>query len=249
MNQSLLISIITVTYNAENSIDKTLRSISEQSYKNIEYLIIDGESQDKTLEIINKYSKSISNLISEKDRGIYDAMNKGLTIAHGDFVIFMGAGDVFYSDKTIETAVSYMVDKDAVYYGNAMMLPIQKLHWGKFNKIKLGIGNICHQTIFYPRCVYINYTYDDRYRLFADYVLNINLFVTHKFFYIPEVIAYYDIGGLSASKENDKEFAKDKDRLILKNLGVVPLLARYVYHNLLNFKHSCLELNNKSCSH
>lgn len=245
MNQSLLISIITVTYNAENFVDKTLRSVSEQTYNNMEYLIVDGGSQDKTLEIVNKYSNNISKVISEKDRGIYDAMNKGLKIAHGDFVIFMGAGDVFYSENTIETVVKYMVDKDAVYYGNAMMMPLHKLHWGKFNKIKLGIGNICHQTIFYPRCVYSKYKYDDRYRLFADYVLNISLFTTHKFRYVPEIIAYYDIGGLSASLKNDKKFVKEKNRLILKNLGMVPLLARYVYHSLHNFKHSCLEILKK----
>lgn len=237
MNEKFLVTVITVTYNAESQIEKTLISVSGQSYNNIEYIIIDGGSCDRTLSIIDNYSAYISKIVSEKDDGVYDAMNKALNHTHGDFVIFMGAGDVFYSKNTIEQAVKYMVEKDAVYYGNAMMMPLHKIHWGKFNKIKLGIGNICHQTIFYPRCVYSKYKYDTKYILFADYVLNIELYNVFNFQYIPEIIAYYDVRGLSASENNDQEFARIKNRLIFNHLGAMPLIARYVYHTLLNIKH------------
>ena len=102
----LKVSIITTTLNSEKNLDKCIRSVINQTYKNIEYLIIDGCSSDKTLQIIKKYKKKINFILSEKDRGIWDAMNKGLRHASGDIVCFLNSDDFFYK-KSIETVVRY----------------------------------------------------------------------------------------------------------------------------------------------
>ena len=102
----LKVSIITTTLNSEKNLDKCIRSVINQTYKNIEYLIIDGCSYDKTLQIIKKYKKKINFILSEKDRGIWDAMNKGLRHASGDIVCFLNSDDFFYK-KSIETVVRY----------------------------------------------------------------------------------------------------------------------------------------------
>ncbi|MDR2684094.1 MAG: glycosyltransferase, partial [Prevotellaceae bacterium] len=100
-----MLSIITVTYNAEKHIERTLKSVINQTYSEIEYIIIDGKSTDKTLEKISKYKNSKFKIISEHDNGLYDAMNKGLRLATGDFVWFINAGDaIFASDTTKKIA-------------------------------------------------------------------------------------------------------------------------------------------------
>src|SRR5688572_4810851 len=101
MNQSApLLSIITVVYNGEQLLEKTILSILNQTYTNIEYLIIDGRSKDRTVDIIKKYENKISYWVSEPDKGIYDAMNKGMNAAKGDYIWFINAGDVIHAQNT-----------------------------------------------------------------------------------------------------------------------------------------------------
>ena len=100
------ISIITVTYNCQNTISKTIESVIGQTYKNFEYIVIDGNSNDNTNNIINNYKERITYYISENDHGIYDAINKGIEIAKGEFIIILHSGDIFYNNSTIEQAVN-----------------------------------------------------------------------------------------------------------------------------------------------
>lgn len=154
-----LVSIITVTYNAEKYLEKTIISIINQTYKNIEYIIVDGKSRDGTLDLVNKYEKHISKWISEPDEGLFDAMNKGIDLAMGDFVLFMNAGDEIYDDNTLENIFDSDEEYD-VYYGEAAMiredgsiigfrseLTTQKLPkdltWKKMDKGMI----VCHQSI------------------------------------------------------------------------------------------------------
>ena len=103
--QNPLISIITVCYNAEGTIEQTIRSVLNQTYKNIEYIIIDGFSTDNTLNIIERYKDSIAMVVSERDQGIYDAMNKGLSLAKGCFIGFLNADD-WYDENALEIVVN-----------------------------------------------------------------------------------------------------------------------------------------------
>ncbi len=115
------ISIITVVYNGATTLEATIKSIASQSYKNIEYVIVDGNSTDKTLRIIKQYEGVIDQWISESDHGIYDAMNKGIDLATGDYLWFMNSGDQIADTTTLERAINCMPDAD-IYYGETVMI-------------------------------------------------------------------------------------------------------------------------------
>ena len=119
------LTIITIVYNRVKDIEYTLKSITEQTYKNIEYIVIDGNSNDGTLDIIQKYLDKINHLVSEKDNGIYDAMNKGLRLATGDYVLFINGGDNLHQKNTIENIFQIfpsfyqkMSSYDSVFYSS-----------------------------------------------------------------------------------------------------------------------------------
>lgn len=129
------ITIVTVCYNVETEIEKTILSVINQTYPNIEYIIIDGGSTDGTKSIIKKYEKHIAKWISEKDDGIYDAMNKGISLATGEYINFMNAGDIFASNDIIESLIPYLDDGTDVVYGDSESLESN----GKINFHKGGI--------------------------------------------------------------------------------------------------------------
>ena len=110
------LSVITIVYNNVKHIERTIFSVVNQTYPNIEYIVVDGKSTDGTLQIIERYKTRIAKIISEKDEGIYDAMNKGLAAATGDYVIFMNSGDEFYKTDTVERVFETAPDAD-IYYG------------------------------------------------------------------------------------------------------------------------------------
>jgi glycosyltransferase involved in cell wall biosynthesis len=155
-----VVSIITVVYNSEAFIEKTILSIINQTYQNIEYIIIDGGSTDRTIEIIQKYGKSITRWISQKDKGLYDAMNKGLQMARGDYVWFINSGDEVYDKKTVETVFDIMPGFPDIIYGETEIIDQagkqlgmrrhsvpDVLNWKSFRWGML----VCHQSVLVKR--------------------------------------------------------------------------------------------------
>lgn len=232
------ISIVTVTFNAEMIIKKTIDSILSQDYTNIESIIIDGDSTDSTLEYIKLNQNRITKVVSEKDGGIYDAMNKGFKISTGDFVIFMNAGDLFVSKNTISSVVDKITDLNSIYYGNAFYVSgsVNKStkRGGGFNKYRLAQTNICHQTILYPRFLFDSQLYNLTYKLFADWEYNMRAYkLKVKFIYIDIDIAYYDINGVSITQK-DYNFERDLKKIVLLNLGLLPII--YLgYRKIINY--------------
>lgn len=173
------ISIITITYNAERWLERTILSVLTQSYTHIEYIIIDGQSKDKTVDIIRQYEAGVSYWISEPDNGLYDAMNKGMRHATGDYVWFMNAGDTIYSADTVQKMVDKIKKKVSlpdIIYGETMIVdsdnrPVgrrrlkapKKLTWKSF---KMGML-VCHQSFLVKR--EITTPYDTAYHHVADF--------------------------------------------------------------------------------
>jgi len=200
-----LISIITVVYNADYLIEKTILSVINQTYENKEHIIIDGNSKDKTLEIIKKYDNYISYWLSEDDNGLYDAMNKGLGHASGDYVLFLNAGDTFYENNTLEnifSSLSYspdiiygetmIVDKDFNEIGLRRLKTPDKLTWKSF---RMGML-VCHQSIFIKRS--ITEPYDTRYKITADYEWVLRMLTKSKSIYNSgKIISKFLDGGLN----------------------------------------------------
>lgn len=220
MNKKITIAM--VCFNAEATIETSIQSVLCQTYNNYEFVIIDGCSKDKTLEIIKKYP-SIK-FISEPDKGIYDAMNKALRIADGDYLLFLGSDDVLYSPDILNIVSNYLID-DVVYYGSVIKTNNGDVYDGQFSKWKWGYKNICHQSIFYPKSIYKNKKYNTEYKLVADWVYNLELLADSiKFRYINEVVSFYnDIDGLSSTRV-DEDFLKHRRRLVVNAVGYIPYI-------------------------
>lgn len=170
-------SIITICFNAEKEIERTLNSVSEQSYAHIEYIIVDGKSTDGTLYIVDKFRPIVSKQISEPDKGLYEAMNKGIQLATGDYLCFLNAGDMFFSSTTLQEVVDGLKGTEPdVIYGNTALVddegsflrmrrlsPPQQLTWKSFKQGML----VCHQA-FMPKRE-LAPLYDLNYRFSSDF--------------------------------------------------------------------------------
>lgn len=168
------ITVVTVCYNAEKTIEKTMQSVLRQTYREIEYLIIDGESKDSTLGIIRKYeSDKRVRLVSEPDNGLYNAMNKALNYSTGQYVIYMNSGDIFCDNEVIEDMAPYLT-YDLVY-GNAVRKTwngnLLEKYSGKFKIMSLLLMGkmMSHQSLFTQTDIMKQYRFDERFKICADY--------------------------------------------------------------------------------
>jgi glycosyltransferase involved in cell wall biosynthesis len=211
-----LITIITVVRNGEKTLENTILSVIGQDYINLEYIIIDGLSNDGTLDIIKKYEDKIDYWISEPDKGIYDAMNKGINLATGEWILFLGSDDLLVVN--FNEIVLYF-KSDLIYYGNVLLMNSKKIIGGKYSAFKLVTRNIPHQAIFYPKKIFLRFKYDINYPVLADYYLNILCWHYFKFQYINIIISKFNEFGLSSYK-NDKNFIQEKTKHFIKYLPI-----------------------------
>lgn len=229
------ISIITVVYNAEYLIERTIESVLSQTYPNIEYIIIDGASTDKTLLVINKYSNKIPLIKSERDKGIYDAMNKGLALSTGEYVLFLNAGDELYEPQTLENIFKSTPFAD-VYYGNTAVVdmnrnilgdrrltPPEQLNWMSF---KYGM-NVSHQSFIAKRS--LCEPYDLTYKLAADIDWIIKILKKSKsiYFYHNSYISKFLEGGLTTQKR--KLAWEERYAVLAKHYGYLPNIFNHIY--------------------
>jgi glycosyltransferase involved in cell wall biosynthesis len=218
------VSIVTVSFNVVNTIENTILSVINQTYPNIEYIIIDGGSTDGTVDIIKKYDDKISYWISEPDNGIYDAMNKGIDNATGEWINFMNTGDCFVNNEVLSKIFTNEYTKNiGVIFGDSLnVLEGEKYYYisKPFYKAKQYCPEkgICHQSIFVKTPLAKKYKFDLRYKISADYDMVYKIYKDYiKFYYINIPIANYDINnGISVSnprmamKENGMVLGIDK---------------------------------------
>lgn len=216
----LKISVIIPTYNAERTVGNCLRSVIDQNYPNLEVILIDGISNDSTIKIIGEFATKYSwiKFMSEKDEGIYDAMNKGLRIATGDWLLFLGSDDTFYDSAVLSDVcrkLEQTKDVDALY-GDAII--IGNTSWsrdgdrydGEFTLPKIVSKNICHQTIFYKNDFLRRVgEFNISYKLCADWDLNLRCWAMGKLFYFNRIIVNFNAGGESTKNSVDTLFSKD----------------------------------------
>ncbi|MBE7176198.1 MAG: glycosyltransferase [Mucilaginibacter polytrichastri] len=232
MSEQPLVSIIIATFNAGKYLQECLESIFSQRNGSWELLVIDGGSRDETLDILDKNRGEISYLSSEKDEGIYDALNKGAQHARGRWVYFLGADDRLlpgFSDM-----MNQLREENTVYYGNSQTYytgkkPDYVVYTGRYNKYRLAKYPINHQSILYPAAVFKKYRYDLRYRIFADYALNLQVWGDAQFGrrFFPVDMVLYHMSGFSVNHD-DSLFKADKPALVRKSLGRW-IYLRYLY--------------------
>ena len=208
---SMKISVITVCYNSAKTIGHTLRSVREQTHGDIEHIIVDGGSKDNTLEVVKAEGPHVAKVVSEKDNGIYDAMNKGIQMATGDVVAFLNADD-FYKDADVLARVARVMQAehlDALYGDVEFFRPGQqdtvarRYNSGRFTADRLGWGWMpAHPALFVRRALFERYgAFRTDYRIAGDFEFVARVFqhadLRHR--HLPEVLVRMQMGGISTS--------------------------------------------------
>lgn len=231
MKHSIKITVITITFNAVTTLEKTILSVLNQNYTNIECIVIDGGSTDGTVDIIKKYADHLAYWVSEPDKGIYDAMNKGIEYATGEWINFMNAGDFFYSDCTLEKVAEALKDQSAeIVYGQVVMHfsdnEFRLCKPGSMERIKNGLP-FCHQATF-VRTKLMKVGFNTSFKVLGDLDFFIKQYRLNVHFHEIDIpIAVYDmINGITGSTQADKE--------MLRVLGIRKYLIAQITRQLKN---------------
>lgn len=221
----VLFSIVTVCYNAEATIEQTMKSVLSQTYENIEYIIVDGKSSDSTCDIIAKYlDDSHINFLSEEDTGLYNAMNKAIDMINGDYALFLNSGDFFVNEEVLQKVAEKM-NKESMYdlvYGNVIRNTFEGKKKEKYGgrlsvKRNLLLGRmISHQVMFFKSEVIRKYHYDENFRITADFNLLAKILKDGcSLEYIDEDITLMENReGISAEPVNLQKMREEDDRTI-----------------------------------
>ena len=230
-------SIITVTYNAGKVLEDTIQSVIFQTYRNVEYIIVDGHSKDNTMDIVNKYRNHISKVISEPDKGLYDAMNKGIRMATGDYLCFLNAGDEFHDNETLQKIVQTLKGKDLpdVIYGETAIVDEkghflhmrrlstpEQLNWKSFKQGML----VCHQAFLARRELAVHDLYDCQYRFSADFDWCIRIMKKAKCLHNTRLtlIDYLNEG---MTTKNHKASLKERFCIMAKHYGLISTILHH----------------------
>jgi glycosyltransferase involved in cell wall biosynthesis len=228
------ISVITVVFNAAKTLEATIDSVVAQTNKNHELIIIDGGSTDGTLEILKNQRAENLFWTSEPDEGIYDAMNKGIKKATGEWIIFLGADDKFYNDQVLESVFSKSNYESIDFiYGNVKSGAYKGLYDGEFNYEKLLRKNISHQSIFYHKNIFDKIgSYNLKYKTHADWDFNLRCFENKELQikYVDNIIAEFAKGGLSS--QHDVPFLREsllprKIKFLKENISYLKNIKHY----------------------
>lgn len=213
-------SIITVCFNEEKWIEETCKSISSQTYPNYEWIVIDGASTDKTLEILQEYKPKITQLISEKDKGIYDAMNKGARLATGEYLIFINGGDALYNPNTLNEVFKLNMKED-ILFGDQVELvgdstPTSFKNISLTKKYFLISKHIAHQATFISRRLFEKVGgYDTSYKITGDSEFFTNSIVNYKASskYLGLIVSRFNTEGMSCDPRNLKKMQQEYKRM------------------------------------
>ena len=232
-------SIITVTYQAGKVLEDTIQSVIFQTYRNVEYIIVDGGSTDNTLDIVKKYQDRISIVVSEPDKGLYDAMNKGIRLATGDYICFLNAGDELHENETLQRMVVTLKGKEMpdVIYGETAIVDEEGhflhmrrlqapdvLHWKSFKEGML----VCHQAFFARRELALKHPYDLQYRFSADFDWCIRIMKDAKYLHNTRLtlIDYLNEG---MTTQNHKASLKERFRIMVKHYGWLSTVLHHAW--------------------
>jgi glycosyltransferase involved in cell wall biosynthesis len=233
MSANPKLSVITIVYNNVAAIERTMLSVLNQTYKNIEYILIDGASTDGTIDVINKYKDKLAVFVSAPDKGIYDAMNKGLALATGDYVLFMNSGDEIYSPETVAAVFASAISGD-IYYGETEMFDENWKSLGQrrhrapehfnWHSFKFGM-NVSHQAIYIKRSLTQPFDLKYKYSSDIDWILkstkkSSSIVNTHLY------VAKYLVGGIS--KKKHLASLKERFKILSHYYGFIPNLLNHI---------------------
>ena len=217
-NSKIPLSIITINYNDSKGLSETIKSVVGQSYKDIEYIVIDGGSTDGSKEVIRNYEKYINYWVSEPDTGIYNAMNKGIRASQGEYLLFLNSGDVLHSDDVIENVVPALGNHDMVIgkvlfenSGQTNELPEE------LTLLRFYHGSVPHPSTFIRRTIMLEHMFDERLRIVSDWRFFIQTLIigNASYSHLNLIITDFDTSGISATNKVLVERERDQ---VLKEL-------------------------------
>jgi putative colanic acid biosynthesis glycosyltransferase len=200
-----LISIITINLNNASGLKNTLESVAKQTYRHIELIVVDGCSVDESVDVISAYSFIITKCIIEKDDGLYYAMNKGISLAKGDFALFLNSGDVFENINSLMNVCAKVVDKNLLYFGRVQnmykskvlyLTPNQSITLSNYQKWLLS-ATPCHQSILFPRSFYKKNYYNIEYKICSDVDYKYRAIKQCGCIFVDSIIVNFELGGIS----------------------------------------------------
>ena len=219
-NQIPLFSIITINLNNRDGLKKTIESVLSQSYKDFAYIIIDGGSTDGSVDVINEKQGQIAFWVSEKDNGLYDAMNKGIIAAKGEYCLFLNSGDILCDDYVLANVKAEMVKTNIVYgdviYSKNGSIVASKKSPPKISVFYLMASCIDHQVQFIERSMFEKYgSFSTHYKINSDYEFFVKLYFNNDLTtsYVPIPISVFDLSGLSANPENKKLLMAERKKI------------------------------------
>jgi glycosyltransferase involved in cell wall biosynthesis len=240
MDQRLpVISVITIVYNGEVFLERTIQSILNQTYAQIQYIIIDGNSKDNTVEIIKKYSDKIFFWQSESDKGLYDAMNKGIKVATGDYLLFMNAGDELFDKYTLENVIKSSDTLPDIYYGETLMVdeafkplgirsettPHKLPKQLKWQDMAYGMV-VCHQSIIVKRAIASAFDTNHPYCADIDWIIKA-LKKSSTVVNVGFIVSKYFKGGISDKRL--KQSLIDRFEVMKAHFGLFRTIFSHVY--------------------
>lgn len=233
-------SVITVCYNAEATLEDTIQSVISQTYHHVEYIIVDGASKDRTMDIVNRYRDRIAVVVSEPDKGLYDAMNKGIRLATGDYLCFLNAGDSFHEDDTLQQMVhsihslqlpdvlygeTELVDHEGHFLRMRRLQAPEHLTWKSFRQGML----VCHQAFFARRDLVM--PYDLRYRFSADFDWCIKIMKKSKVLHNTH-LTLIDYLAEGMTTRNHQASLKERFRIMARHYGWASTVAHHAWFAL-----------------
>jgi glycosyltransferase involved in cell wall biosynthesis len=224
-------SIITINYNNRDGLRKTIESVVNQSYQDFEYIVIDGGSTDGSREVIEEYAEHIDYWVSEPDKGIYNAMNKGIRVAHGDYLNFMNSGDYFYDKNVLNDTLAYL--NDDIVSGRSVNedLSARPFHVSENpTMIHFYKNTVDHQASFIARKLFKDHLYDENYKIVSDWIFYIEkiIFQNCSFSLMPVTVAIFQNGGIS---EVQKELNDAERRDVLSKLFPPRVIKDFEHFN------------------
>jgi len=217
------IAVITVNYNDKTGLEKTIKSVLSQTYKDIEYIVIDGGSSDGGKEIIESYSDKIDYWLSEPDTGVYNAMNKGIKAANADFLIFMNSGDTFFDTNVLSNIEKDLTDDFDIYYGDNYKVSSSSKRLKTYpEKLRFSFfysSSINHQSTFIRRSLFETYFYyNENYKIASDWEFFVYTicYANVPTKYLKKTIALYDFTGISSNPKFSKIFFEEKMQTLQK---------------------------------
>jgi len=218
-----LLSVITINYNDKIGLEKTIKSVVDQTYSSFEFIVIDGDSSDGSVALLEQYNSDIDFWLSKPDSGIYNAMNKGIQKARGGFLLFLNSGDVLNGDKALESFIKHKDFEGDIIYGDYKFNNGGKVYPDELSPLSFFKSSLPHQSTFIKRSLFSEFgLYNEELKIVSDWEFFIKCFLSGqvKFKHINFPLSVFDLTGVSNGNQHMQLHKKERESVLIKYFGL-----------------------------